>query len=142
MQPLIKPLLLLGLFLPAAFCQTADKSWDYYQTILTTGMFPKPPKVINTVIVEKAPVVAPVKRWELDYKVHMIYRHLESGDTIIGVQNIKGEAPSFNLRVGERHKTEGILVQQVRQFGEVSVITLEKDERAVAFEFRETMKVD
>jgi len=139
---LIKPLLLLGLFLPAAFCQTADKSWDYYQTILTTGMFPKPPKVINTVIVEKAPVVAPVKRWELDYKVHMIYRHLESGDTIIGVQNIKGEAPSFNLRVGERHKTEGILVQQVRQFGEVSVITLEKDERAVAFEFRETMKVD
>jgi len=142
MQPLIKPLLLLGLFLPAAFCQTADKSWDYYQTILTTGMFPQPPKVINTVIVEKAPVVAPVKRWELDYKVHMIYRHLESGDTIVGVQNIKGEAPSFNLRVGERHKTEGILVQQVRQFGEVSVITLEKDERAVAFEIRETMKVD
>jgi len=129
MQSLIKTLLLLCLFLPSAFCQTEAKPWDYYRTILGTGMFPQAPKINDTIMVTKAPV-APVKRWELDYKVHMVYQHIKSGDAIIGVQNIKGDAPSFNLRVGERHEPEGVRLQDVDLDGKRTVVTLEKDDRA------------
>jgi len=138
MQSIIKPLLFLCLFLPSAFCQTEAKPWDYYRTILSTGMFPRPPKVVDTIMVTKAPV-APVDRWELDYKVHMIYRHIESGATIVGVQNIKGAAPSFNLRVGEQHDSEGVRVLDVDWEGKVSVVTLEKNDRAVEFEVQNAM---
>lgn len=140
MHCLIKTFLLLGLFLPSAFCQSVDKGWDYYQTILATGMFPQAPKVVDTIMVTKAPI-APVDRWELDYKIHMIYRHVESGEIIVGVRNIKaGASGSFNLRVGERHEGEGVRVQQVRRDGKFSVVTLEKRERSVDFEIRDKLK--
>lgn len=139
MPSLINALLLLCLFLPSAICHT-EKGWDYYRTILSTGMFPQAPDIIHPIVVDRTPVGPPPIRWELDYRVHMIYRHIKSGDTIVGVQNIKGSAPSFNLRVGERHEAEGIRVREVDWDDEQAVVTLEKDGKAVEFEIRDKVK--
>jgi|GEM_PF-1838497 len=135
MHFLFKLGLVFPLVLCAAFAQEQKKNWGHYRTILTSGMFPQPPKIVDPITVTQTPVVAaPVDRWELDYKVHMVYRHIKSGETIVGVQHIKGAAPGFNLRVGEQHASERVRLLKVEDNRGLTVVTLEKDGREVPFE--------